>query len=135
MAYLNWDESLSVKVNSIDLQHKKLFEMINEFYDNMKMQSGKDNMAALLSGMKDYAVIHFSMEERLMKMCNYVSLDRHKAEHDKFVETVNDFEERFLSGKLLVTLELTNFLKEWIVNHIMGTDKQYSAIMIKNGIK
>jgi hemerythrin len=135
MAILNWNESLSVKISSIDQQHKKLFDLINEFYDSMSQGSSKEKLMGVIKGLKDYTVVHFSNEEKIMKTINYSEFSNHKAEHDKFVATILDYEERYKSGKLILSLEVTNFIKNWITSHIMGTDKKYSDFFIKNGIK
>jgi hemerythrin len=135
MAVLIWSESLSVKITSIDLQHKKLFDLINSFYDSISQGSGKEKMTEVIKGLKDYTVIHFSNEEKYMKNLNYPGYLTHKAEHDKFVATIKDYEDRYKAGKLILSLEVTNFIKTWITSHIMGTDKKYVDFFLKNGVK
>ncbi len=135
MAIINWTESLSVKITSIDEQHKKLFDLINSFYDNMNKSSQKEKMLDIIKSLKDYTVFHFSTEEKYMKQINYPDFNYHKQEHDKFVAKVLNFEERYKSGKLLLSVEVTNFIKDWICNHIMVTDGNYSDTFIRNGIK
>ena len=134
MAAINWNESLSVKISSIDLQHKKLIALVNSFYDHINQASQKDKMLELIKSLKDYTVFHFSTEEKYMKQTSYPDFKNHKAEHDKFVTTVLSFEDRYKSGKLLLTVEITIVIKEWISKHIMVTDKEYSDFFIKNGI-
>jgi hemerythrin len=135
MGVLIWNETMSVKVGSIDIQHKKLFDLINNFYDSINDGSSKDKLIEVIKGMKEYTVWHFSHEEKLMKSINYPAFAAHKAEHEKFVSTIIDYENRFKSGKLILSLEVTNFIKTWITNHIMGTDKKYTEFFVKNGIK
>lgn len=135
MAIINWNENLSVKIHSIDIQHKKLIDLINSFYENINIGSTKDKMLELIKAMKDYTVFHFSTEEKYLKQVNFPDFKNHKMEHDKFVAKVEDFEERYKNGRLLLSLEITNFIKEWITNHIMVTDKKYSDMMINSGIK
>lgn len=135
MAAINWDESLSVGIVSIDNQHKKLLDLINSFYENIYQGSIKEKLVELINEMKLYTVFHFNSEERQMKLCNYPDFENHKKEHDKFIAAVEDFEARYKNGKLLLTIEITNFIKEWITNHIMGTDQRYSDLLISKGIK
>jgi hemerythrin len=134
MAAINWDENLSVKIDSIDLQHKKLIDMINSFYENINQDTQKVEMLELINSLKEYTVFHFSTEEKYMQQTNFPDFENHKSEHDKFVATVLDFEERFKNGKFLLTFEVTNFIKEWVAKHIMGADKKYTDYFIKNGI-
>jgi hemerythrin-like metal-binding protein len=135
MAFINWSENLSVKIGSIDNQHKKLVEHINAFYDSVAQGSSKEKTLELIKAMKNYTVSHFTSEENIMKQYNYPAFSAHKVEHDKFVAKVLDFEDRFKSGKLLLSIEITNFIKDWLTSHIMGTDKKYSDFLLKNGVK
>jgi hemerythrin-like metal-binding protein len=135
MAIVNWTDSMSVKIESIDNQHKRLFDLINEFYDKLSSEDKHENLIKLIHGMRDYTVLHFSNEEKYMKKFNYPDFENHQKEHAKFVGTVNEYVERVKSGKLIVSVEITNFLKNWIVDHIMVTDKKYTDFFIKNGVK
>ena len=93
MAFLNWSETLSVKINSIDEQHKKLIELVNDFYDNIYNRPNKENISKLIGGMKKYSVMHFSTEEDYMKKFEFPSYVTHKKEHDKFIARVDELEE------------------------------------------
>lgn len=135
MAYINWTENLSVSVSSVDEQHKKWIGLINDFYEGIAQNQNKETILKLLIGMKNYTFTHFSHEERLMKQANYPDFEKHKKNHDEFVKKVNDFHERYASGKLLLSLEITGTIKAWITEHIMKTDKLYSSYMSKAGIK
>ena len=85
MAAITWDETLSVKVNSIDLQHKKLIDLINSFYENLDKKSNKEKILTLIRALKDYTLFHFSTEERYMKQAGYPDFEKHKAEHQKLI--------------------------------------------------
>jgi hemerythrin len=135
MALIVWDDSLSVKINSIDDQHKVLVKMINDFYDNIINKSSVESINKLVVEMKKYTIVHFSNEEKIMQKTLYPNYSTHKIEHDKFVSKVIELEDKLKSGKLVVSLEITTFLKDWLKNHIQVTDKRYSDYFIKNGIK
>lgn len=134
MAMFNWNDSYSVKVKSVDDQHKKLFDIINELYDGISKGSNKEAMQKVLSGLKSYTITHFSYEERLLKQANYPDFENHKKIHDDFIKKVNEFQEKYSSGKLLLTLEVSGFIKTWLTEHIMKTDKQYSAYLNNSGM-
>lgn len=134
MAAINWDDSFSVKINSIDEQHKKLFEMINDFYDNINKRSNNELVLKLVKGMKTYTLMHFSTEERYMKQYEYPNYEQHKKEHEAFIDKVNALEEKLKKESIVITFEITNFLKDWIKKHIQNTDKQYSDFLLKHGV-
>lgn len=121
MATINWDESLSVKIPSINKEHKKLIDLVNSFYDSLSQGSGKEKLLIVIETLKKYTIEHFSTEEMYMKHLNFHGYNSHKSEHKKFIETVLLFEERYKNGKLIISVEVTNFIKDWIYNHIMGT--------------
>ncbi len=69
-----------------------------------------------------------------MRIFNFPGYAAHKSEHESFIAKVLDFEERFKSGKLLLTPEITRFVRDWAPNHIVITDKKCSDFLIKNGV-
>ena len=127
MALLTWNDTYSLKVDAMDEQHQKLFELINSFYDEIGKQSQAKLIFDLIAGMKAYTIVHFNEEEHLMQQCNYPGLTEHKKEHADFIDKVTDLEEKLKSGKMIISFEITNFLKDWIKKHIKESDQQYSA--------
>ena len=59
----------------------------------------------------------------------------HKAKHSAFVEKVYDFKEEYEAGKLSLTLDVMNFLKDWLKGHIQGEDKKYGPFFNEKGLK
>ncbi len=70
-----------------------------------------------------------------MTKYNYPDYITHKKEHDIFIAKVSDLEKRFKSGGIIITFEITSFLKDWLKTHINGTDKKYSNFFIKHGVR
>jgi hemerythrin len=134
MATITWSDSLSVKIESIDNQHKELFNLINKFYEGLKNEEKHANLIKLVYGLRDYTVYHFNKEEQLMKKHDYPEFEKHKKEHAFFINAVKDYIDRINSGKLLISIEITNFIKDWISNHIANVDKAYSDFFIKKGV-
>jgi hemerythrin len=129
MALINWNDNLSVKVTEFDEQHKKLIGMVNNLHSAMGAGKSREIMDSVLTGLVDYTVNHFAAEEKLMQMYGYPSFAKHKAEHDALTKQVSDIVSKFKEGKSVVTIELMNFLKDWLTKHIQGTDKQYGPFM------
>ena len=125
MAFFEWNADFSVSVPEIDEQHKRLFQVINDFYDAIK--DGRENaFGELLDSLIAYTVYHFSSEEKYMDKFNYPEAESHKREHELFTAKVLDVKKRFDDGKFVLTLEITNFLKNWITNHVLHVDKKLS---------
>ncbi|MFA6979107.1 MAG: bacteriohemerythrin [Ignavibacteriaceae bacterium] len=134
MALINWNDSYSVKVKEIDGQHKKLVDIINELHDKMKEGKGKEVMEKLLNELLDYTVLHFAFEEKLLNTNNYPDSKTHIKLHSDLIEEVKAFRKKYESGSAMLSLELMNFLKKWLVEHILNSDKKYSAHLNANGV-
>lgn len=130
MEFIKWKEDLSVGVGIIDDQHKELFRHINNFYNSIVNKTNKEGVMQVISNLENYTRIHFSFEELAMRNGGYADIAAHIKEHEAFVEKVADFKERFYSGRLLLSLEVTTFIKDWITNHIRISDQKYRGIVV-----
>jgi hemerythrin len=134
MAFINWDESLSVNVREIDEQHKKLVGMINKLHSAMIEGKGNDILDNIISEMVNYVKIHFFTEEKYFDMFHYEEAEPHKVEHAFFTQKVEEFKEGFEKGLMYVTLDVLNFLTNWLTTHLMGCDKKYVKCFNENGL-
>ncbi len=135
MAYLDWNDSYSVKINDFDVQHMKLIDYINDLHLAMTQGKSKEIMGDLLNKLSQYTIEHFSSEEKLMIKYNFPGYIEHKKQHSDFIEKVSQAQKSFKEGKFLISIDIMNFLKSWLVSHIMGIDKNYSSFFIEKGLK
>lgn len=135
MVMLTWNDRLSVNIKEIDDQHKKLVDMVNNLHDSMKSGKGDTVLMKIVDEMKKYAASHFALEEKYMKTHAYPDFTKHKGEHDKFVAKVLQVEKDCKSGKCAMSMEILNFLSNWLVDHIKGTDKKYGPYLNERGLK
>lgn len=129
MSLITWDASLSVGVPELDIQHKKLIGMINDLHNAMASGQGKDILSRLLSGVITYTCVHFRNEEKLMQAANYPDYAAHKREHDELTAKAEALKNRFDSGQTMITIDVMNFLRDWLKQHILGTDRKYTPYL------
>jgi hemerythrin-like metal-binding protein len=122
-ALIQWKDSFNTGYQRVDNQHKELVKLINELYDIQNKDGTNDSLRRVFKKLFDYTVNHFSMEEKLMKEYDYDNYIDHKEEHMKFITKIHELKEEFLTGNSMVQLNILNFLKEWLLTHIIGTDK------------
>jgi hemerythrin len=134
MPIIIWNDAFSVNVKEIDAQHQHLFELVNNLHDAMLKGQGKTALATILDKLVEYTSVHFSTEEELMQRCGYIGLAGHKIEHDQFTQKTLDLKTRFDKGEIGLTLQVMDFLRDWLKNHINGTDKRYSTALNAKGV-
>ena len=127
MAFYEWQDSFSVGSKEMDEQHKKLIAILNHLHDTMKAGKAAKEVGLIVDEMVDYTKFHFSAEEKLMADKQYIGLGSQKAEHAAFVKKAQEFQNEISSGKLSVSIDVLNFLKDWLSNHILIIDMKYSG--------
>lgn len=134
MTLFSWKDQYSVKVKEIDNQHKMLIGILNELYEAMLAGEAKEVIGGTIKSLADYTGVHFSYEETLMKKHNFPGYQEHKNIHTQFIAKVADFQDKHKQGKLMLSMEVMNFLKDWLKNHINGIDKKYADFFNQKGV-
>jgi hemerythrin-like metal-binding protein len=125
----DWTPDYSVGIGSIDGQHQKLFSIARELYSAMSAGQGKEALGRILDRLAQYTEVHFAHEERLMREHDFPGLADHKAEHDALKGQVRRFQQDFEAGRVVLTVELLHFLRDWLQKHIMGSDQRYAPFL------
>jgi len=132
---ITWNDSYRLGINSIDDQHKVLFDLINQLYRAYGTDKSRDNIKKVLTELINYTVYHFGNEEKLFEKIGYQNTPKHVAQHQKFVDKVLAFQTEFDNGDISVALDIVHFLQDWLVMHIMKSDKAYVADFKTKGIQ
>jgi len=135
MAFINWSDTYSVQIEEIDDQHKKLIALINELFDSMQKGQSRQVIGRILNDLIDYTAVHFKTEETYFDRFNYEDSAEHKEKHKRLVDNVIKVKSDFESGKISVSSDLLKFLKRWLFEHILETDKKYITCFHQNGVK
>lgn len=131
MAFLNWSDKFSVHNERINDEHKKLIILINALHEAIKIGKGNDVVGKILLKLVDYTKIHFAHEESLMREHNYPMINIHKNEHNVLTQQVHELYVDFLTGKRILSMDLMNFLKKWLRDHILGHDLEFGDFLHK----
>jgi hemerythrin len=134
MPYLQWTESLRVGVADVDAQHRTLVELVIELHTAMLEGRGKDLLGSTIDALIDYTVKHFSTEEAYFDAYQYPSATAHRLQHQDFVAKVEDFRKGFEQDRLMLSLEIMDFLSDWLVKHISRSDKAFGPFLKEHGV-
>lgn len=127
----HWSDSLAIGVTAIDEQHKLLVSYINELH--RAVQQGREETVALdiLDALVSYAASHFSTEEVFFTHSAYPDTERHIAIHEQFKAHVAQFRSEVEAGSATVGMDVLEFLKNWLIEHIQGTDHKIGPYVRK----
>ena len=134
MELIRWDDSVKIGIDTIDRQHQKLVMLINKLHSAMRNRAAQTVMSQIFKELVDYTVEHFANEERMLEEAGYEKLSEHKKIHIKMVAQVQEYRDQFESGSATVTMDLMNFLSDWLIHHIKGIDRQYVST-VKGSMK
>jgi hemerythrin-like metal-binding protein len=79
-------------------------------------------------------VQHFAHEEQFFRMHGYPGAAAHQAEHLKLTDQAKALKQQFETDQTRVTLDTLKFLRDWLNNHIIGSDKQYMEFLLAKGV-
>ena len=135
MPLMTWTKEMSVGVGILDSDHQKLVGLLNDLHDALRAGRSKDALGKILDSLIDYTKTHFAREERFFAQTNYPDTAAHKKLHDDLTRQVLDVQKKYKSGATpVLSIEVMDFLKKWLVDHIQGTDKKYGPHLNGKGI-
>jgi len=135
--YFNWKDEYAVGIETIDRQHRHLFEiggrlvdLANDDYDHY------DEIMEVIQELKDYTVYHFGFEEELMQKYGYPDYETHKFHHFFAMKKIQKFEEEdFDLNQKEAVMKLVAFISDWVSNHILNEDQKYKDFFIEKGVR
>lgn len=121
---LEWSDQYSLGHARIDHQHQQLFELLATLEQALYNGDGHTQIVNALIALTDYSQLHFHEEEQLMERIDYPAIAEHKQQHLTFMVEVGSLMQDLEAGKPVLTIELIQFLKRWLMQHILTTDKK-----------
>jgi hemerythrin-like metal-binding protein len=135
MEKIIWNENLSVGVTEIDRQHKQLVSILNQLLGMDGLTVDSETISDTLTRMTDYADYHFNSEEGLMQKYAYHDYASHRLEHVAFMRKTAELAMGTMVYKKTVPTDLLDYLKTWLIEHILVTDMKYKQFFQEKGLK
>ena len=133
MGQHKWKQEYSVGIATLDQQHQHLFELVNRLHEFMSAGLSDAIMTTTLGELVAATRQHFLAEEALMTEVNFPALDAHRAEHEKINRAVLKFIGDYEAGEKRFSVQLLDFMIDWLTTHILTTDMQYSQFLLAKG--
>lgn len=133
-----WNDSYLTGIEAIDRQHQVLVNTLNDANARLSGLVTRDLLEDITRDLLSYAIYHFETEEALMREYDYAggsgdSAAKHQQEHRNFSQQVVSLREGLRDGRLVSREELLSFLNQWLLNHILNTDKRLGAFLQQHG--
>ncbi len=130
-----WDDTLSVGIEEIDQQHKILVKLINEMHEAIEHKEASTVAKPILDKLIQYTIIHFAVEEALMRIFHYPDYEEHKKHHEELTREVITLRKKVRTGEAHINFQLMHFLQGWLTHHILQEDMSYSEFFLERGIE
>lgn len=132
MEKLFWDKKYETGIDVIDFQHRILLERTNDLIELVNKNETQDNMFPILIFLEDYTLYHFDTEEQFFDSFDYINKEKHLEEHREFIKKIIEFKEQYAKGTVKIDKDLLDYLLNWLISHILGTDMSFAKDLIKN---
>ncbi|MDD1793214.1 bacteriohemerythrin [Enterovibrio sp. ZSDZ42] len=129
--FIAWGKIFESGVEEIDNEHKMLFHIANQFYDNIRRGDDDAVVFETLNKLIRYAETHFRREENMLVEIGYPEEKalRHKAHHQKLINQIFEvYETQFevINDRIVDQPDKVKaFLTDWLIMHILTEDRDY----------
>lgn len=128
-----WNDKLVTGIKKIDEQHQILVNLFNEANIKLTTNNSSEFLEQITRDMLSYALYHFETEEDLMQKYDYIkNTDTHIGQHRSFSAKVVKVRNDIKAGILISREDLLSFLNNWLINHILSTDKELAAFLLSS---
>jgi len=135
MGALEWNESLSVGVESIDNEHKRLIKIANAIIKISNDSGSKTQLTRALSYLREYTVIHFQNEEHYMQSIHFPGLGEHRQEHARLKNVVKDYQATLYHSESLEGIDVLGFIRSWLLDHVLKTDMKIKSFTLEHTVQ
>jgi hemerythrin len=132
MICIEWEERFAIGVQELDQHHKHLLDLLNRAYTSCMLNTPIADLKNIFKELEEYTRYHFSAEERVMEENLYPGLCEQKQEHEIFIQKLTILMQNIEENETCTTIELvglTEFLTEWIRDHIINLDNRFGQYL------
>ena len=129
---ITWDTAYETGHAEIDLQHRQLLAIVQEL-ESAETQEHRSHevIVGVLNHVMDFTILHFAMEEGLMRRVGYplAARDEMIRQHEEFTAYARLRVLEFRENCLVSVLPLRDFLAEWLLVHELGLDSRLASFI------
>ncbi|MCP5159939.1 MAG: hemerythrin family protein [Gammaproteobacteria bacterium] len=135
MSFFEWDNRFNIGVYEIDNQHKNLAYLVNTFFESIRKNNNIEEIKLIVNELSEYIWVHFQTEENLMRDIDYQEYATHQCEHKRFAKYIENTQEKIIKGNVPDLIELENFMRDLLVNHVLTFDQHYGLVLKEKNVR
>jgi hemerythrin len=134
MAALTWNHDCMVGIRSIDDQHGILLDALNEL--RMALLQGVEPrmVRPMLKRVNELMRLHGESEDKLLAQHGFPGLAELRAEHQRLLGRLAQFDTRFEQRQRGAAFELVEYLRKWFTTHTGISGKKYGPWLQQCGV-
>lgn len=129
MPIVTWCDDYNVNVEEIDIQHRKILELVNNLHSSVEACIDKNDLKDLLVELVEFTRMHFSTEEQLMEKYDHPEREEHLSEHRILLQHMTDLVAVVSRGKYPTFYSDYDVSTDWAMVHISEFDKGLGAFL------
>jgi hemerythrin-like metal-binding protein len=122
---MGWTKTLLTGIHELDLQHQIIFDIVARLDSTISTDEKWSTVHFALVELSNFVQVHFAVEEALLRLHDYPALDAHIAEHRTFSAKLAEIKQHSIRQD--VSVQMADWLKNWLITHIGGSDRAYVA--------
>jgi hemerythrin-like metal-binding protein len=130
-----WNSSCTVGVQVMDDQHGILMDALNELRIALLKGTECRTVRGMLSRATELMRLHVESEERLLELHGFPGLAAHRAEQQRLLGRLAQFDIRFEQRQSAAVYELVEFLRKWFTTHTGIAGQKYGPWLQKCGVQ
>jgi hemerythrin len=135
MTVVEWEDRFSIGIEQLDSHHQHLLGLLDRSYHAIILEQNINEVRYIFHELLAYADYHFKAEEELMQQYSYGRIKDHLAEHETFKVKIIELLDKQLTDEGKFDIEVIYFLEDWLLNHILHVDKEFSAFVLAKGYR
>jgi len=126
-----WSDDFLIGIEELDYEHRSLVEDINKLHRELLEYVDMDRIEDTLGRIHARMNAHFALEEHFMMSHEYPYFPEHKTEHEQLLDEYTELMIKFeREPDLGDRVAIVGILRQWVVNHILTSDKKMSLMVI-----
>ena len=124
-----WDSEYELGIPIVDEQHRAIVAIINSLHCAMRNGFDEHMLEPAIGMAKEYAHVHFRTEEYFFEKYEFPDAGRHRALHDELVHTMFEVGQESVFNQ--DPDQFVQFLKNWLLEHILGKDRLFRDYLLE----